>query len=211
MLAKYRAAATAAAIMLALAVTFSFGSVRSAASDLLTIFRVEKVRTINLTPSDLSQIERAFREGAGKVDIENFKLESAGNESEKFLASPRMVDFDHAAGCPARRLLPEVHTARVIWNLPTPARPIRFCSPWKREVIAGRTERQDLAVEARSRSSAAIPVPATRVYTSGRAGVLADRPARTSMPSVTRSWPCPSCPKTCAPSWRQSMTGSIPF
>ena len=71
MLAKYRAAATAAAIMLALAVTFSFGSVRSAASDLLTIFRVEKVRTINLTASDLAQIERAFREGAGKVDIEN--------------------------------------------------------------------------------------------------------------------------------------------
>ena len=60
MLAKYRAAATAAVIMLALAVTFSFGSVRSAASDLLTIFRVEKVRTINLTTSDLSQIERAF-------------------------------------------------------------------------------------------------------------------------------------------------------
>ena len=98
MLAKYRAAATAAAIMLALAVTFSFGSVRSAASDLLTIFRVEKVRTINLTASDLAQIERAFREGAGKVDIENFgKLEfSGGNESGKVTLEEARgtVDFE---------------------------------------------------------------------------------------------------------------------
>jgi anti-sigma factor RsiW len=98
MLAKYRAAATAAVIMLALAVTFSFGSVRSAASDLLTIFRVEKVRTINLTTSDLSQIERAFREGAGKVDIDNFgKLEfSGGNESGKVTLEEARgaVDFE---------------------------------------------------------------------------------------------------------------------
>ncbi len=98
MLSKYRAAATAAAIMLALAVTFSFGSVRSAASDLLTIFRVEKVRTINLTASDLSQIERAFREGAGKMDIENFgKLEfSGGNESGKVTLEEARgaVDFE---------------------------------------------------------------------------------------------------------------------
>jgi hypothetical protein len=98
MLSKYRAAATAAAIMLALAVTFSFGSVRSAASDLLTIFRVEKVRTINLDAADISQIERAFREGAGEVDIKNFgRLEfSGGNESK--IVTPEeargAVDFE---------------------------------------------------------------------------------------------------------------------
>ncbi|HPU35529.1 MAG TPA: zf-HC2 domain-containing protein [Bacillota bacterium] len=98
MLAKYRAVATAAAIILALAVTFSIGSVRSAASDLLTIFRVEKVKTINLTPSDLAQIETALREGAGKVDIGNFgKLEfSGGNESGKVTLEEarNAVDFE---------------------------------------------------------------------------------------------------------------------
>ena len=97
MLAKYRAVATAAAIILALAVTFSIGSVRSAASDRVTIFRVEKVKTINLHPQTL-QIETALREGAGKVDIGNFgKLEfSGGNESGKVTLEEarNAVDFE---------------------------------------------------------------------------------------------------------------------
>lgn len=72
MLSRYRAAATAAVIVLAMAISFSFGEVRTAASELLTIFRVEKVKTINITPSDMAGIEKAMSEGAGQVDIENF-------------------------------------------------------------------------------------------------------------------------------------------
>ncbi len=81
MLSRYRVTATAAVLMIALAITFSFGSVRSAASDLLTIFRVEKVKTVNLTQEDLSRIEKAFSEGAGEVEIENLgKLEFSGGD-----------------------------------------------------------------------------------------------------------------------------------
>jgi len=98
MLSRYRVAATAAVIVLALAVSFSFGSVRSAASELLTIFRVEKVKTVSITPSDMAGIERAIREGTGSVDIVNFgevefigEQQSAGKVSlEEALA---MVDF----------------------------------------------------------------------------------------------------------------------
>ena len=81
MLSRYRMAATAAVMVLALAVSFSFGSVRSVASELLTIFRVEKVQTVSISPSDLSDIEKAFRNGAGEVDIKNFgKIEFKGKE-----------------------------------------------------------------------------------------------------------------------------------
>lgn len=82
MLSRYRMAATAAVMVLALGITFSFGSVRTAASELLTIFRVEKVKTVSITPSDISRIEKAIRDGAGQVDIENFgKVEFNGKQS----------------------------------------------------------------------------------------------------------------------------------
>ena len=82
MLSRYRNASVAAAMVLALAVTFSFGSVRTAASELLTIFRVENVKTISITPQDISRIQKAVRDGAGQVDIENFgKVEVARKSS----------------------------------------------------------------------------------------------------------------------------------
>lgn len=93
MLSRYRAAATAAVVVLALAFSFSFGSVRSAASELLTIFRVEKVQTVNITPEDMTSIEKAMREGAGQVDIENFgKLEFNGNQK------PEKMTMESARG-----------------------------------------------------------------------------------------------------------------
>ena len=79
MFAKYRSAAVSAVVVLAIAATFSIGSVRSAASELLSIFRVEKVATISITPEDMANIERSIREGAGQVNIENFgKLAFSG-------------------------------------------------------------------------------------------------------------------------------------
>ncbi|TEB07456.1 hypothetical protein Psch_01010 [Pelotomaculum schinkii] len=84
MFAKYRSAAVSAVVVLAIATIFSFGSVRSAASELLSIFRVEKVTTISITPEDMANIERSIREGAGQVNIENFgKLEFSG-KTESF-------------------------------------------------------------------------------------------------------------------------------
>lgn len=103
MLSKYRAAATAAAIVLAIAVSFSFGSVRTAASELLTIFRVEKVKTVNITPADLAGIEKAMREGVGQVDIDNFgKLEFAGKQkTEKTTMEEASVAVDFTIKLPA--------------------------------------------------------------------------------------------------------------
>jgi anti-sigma factor RsiW len=85
MLSRYRVAATAAVLVLALAFSFSFGVVRTAASELLTIFRVEKVQTVSITPEDMAIIEKAMYEGTGAVDVDNFgKFEFNGNqETEK--------------------------------------------------------------------------------------------------------------------------------
>ncbi len=82
MLSRYRLAVTAAVMVLALTVSFSFSSVRSAASELLTVFRVEKVKTVSINPSDMTRIEAALHSGAGEVDIENLgKIEFIGNEA----------------------------------------------------------------------------------------------------------------------------------
>lgn len=82
MLLRYRTAAIAAAVLLTLTVSLSFAPVRSAAGELLTVFRVEKVKTVNITPSDLAGIEKAIRDGAGRIDIENFgQLEFSGDQT----------------------------------------------------------------------------------------------------------------------------------
>ncbi|OPX91449.1 zf-HC2 domain-containing protein [Pelotomaculum sp. PtaB.Bin117] len=82
MLSRYRVAATAASLVLAVAIALSFSSVRSVAGELLTVFRVEKVKTISIAPADLANIEKAIRSGAGQVDIENFgKLEFIGKQT----------------------------------------------------------------------------------------------------------------------------------
>ena len=82
MLSRYRVAATAAAVLLALAASLSFAPVRSAASELLTIFRVEKVKTVNISPSDMAGIEKAIREGTGQIDIKNFgQMEFNGSQA----------------------------------------------------------------------------------------------------------------------------------
>ncbi|HOV79484.1 MAG TPA: zf-HC2 domain-containing protein [Bacillota bacterium] len=91
MLSKYRMAAIAAAVVLALAVSLSFGSVRSAAGELLAVFRVEKVKTVSITPEDMTRIEKALREGAGEIGIENF-----GTIELKFEGTPGPVTLEEA-------------------------------------------------------------------------------------------------------------------
>lgn len=93
LLSRYRFAAAAAFIVIAFSVAFSFSSVRTAAGELLTIFRIEKVKTVNITPEDISRIEKAVREGAGKVDIDNFgKVEFIGT------GAPARVTAEEARG-----------------------------------------------------------------------------------------------------------------
>jgi hypothetical protein len=96
MLSRYRAAATAAVLVLAIAVSFSFGAVRTAASELLTIFRVEKIETVNITPADMASMEKAMREGTGQVNIENLgKFDFNGNQkTEKTTMEKASVAVD---------------------------------------------------------------------------------------------------------------------
>jgi anti-sigma factor RsiW len=104
MFARYRSAAVAAVFVLAITTIFSFGSVRSAASELLSIFRVEKVKTVSITPEDMSNIQRSIREGAGQVDIAKFgKIEFNGKTE-----STRVTQDEASKGLDFQLLLPSV-------------------------------------------------------------------------------------------------------
>lgn len=103
MVGRYRSVAAAAVVVLAVAVSFSFGSVRTAASELLSVFRVEKVETVSITPDDMANIERSIREGAGQVDIDNFgKLEFNGKtEPTRVTQSEASENLDFQLKLPA--------------------------------------------------------------------------------------------------------------
>ncbi|HBV97567.1 MAG: hypothetical protein JL50_04025 [Peptococcaceae bacterium BICA1-7] len=94
---KYKKLITAAAAVAVVAV-IGFTPVSSVAANFLTIFRVEKVKTINITPGDMQQIEKVMREGAGNVDIRNFgRVEVMGAHEIKQVAleeARSSVDFD---------------------------------------------------------------------------------------------------------------------
>lgn len=97
LLAKYRIQAVAAIVVLGIALTFSFSSVRTAAGELLSIFRVEKVQTVDISPSDLAKIEQALQRGVGQVDLSNFgKIEFDGKPSNRVVTlqdASQAVDF----------------------------------------------------------------------------------------------------------------------
>lgn len=68
---KYKKWAVAAGLVLALSVSMSFSSVRSFAGELLTVFRVEQVQAVTINPQDVAQLQRAFENGNGRVDVNN--------------------------------------------------------------------------------------------------------------------------------------------
>lgn len=97
MFRKHRAAVCAAAIILSCAFSLSFAPVRSAAAQFLSIFRVNKVETVKLTPADLSKLQQAMREG-GKVtladlgEVQYTKKSSSGTISAE--EAKKSVDFN---------------------------------------------------------------------------------------------------------------------
>ncbi|OAT79951.1 anti-sigma factor family protein [Desulfotomaculum copahuensis] len=98
---KYKKWAVAAGLVLALSVAMSFSSVRSFAGELLTIFRVEQVQAVTINPQDMAQLQRAFENGNGRVDVNNLgRFEVTGKpqmERDVTLAAAQM-----AAGFPVR-------------------------------------------------------------------------------------------------------------
>ena len=94
---KYKKLFTAAAAVAVLAV-IGFTPVSSMASNFLTIFRVEKIKAITISPDDLRQMEIAMKEGAGGVDIQNFgKVEVMGTHETTPVTleeARKAVDFE---------------------------------------------------------------------------------------------------------------------
>ncbi|MFA5384205.1 MAG: zf-HC2 domain-containing protein [Eubacteriales bacterium] len=82
MFSRYRKQFAACFIIAAIAAAFSFSSVRVFAGNLINIFRVEQIQTINISPRDFARLDEAIRTGAGQVDINNLgKFEVAGKQN----------------------------------------------------------------------------------------------------------------------------------
>lgn len=62
----------AAAVVVLLIGSLSLGSVRGAVADLLSVFRVDKIETIAISPQEMAQIDEAISTGIGTIDIDNF-------------------------------------------------------------------------------------------------------------------------------------------
>jgi anti-sigma factor RsiW len=61
----------AAAVVLLLIGGFSLGSVRGVVADLLSVFRMDRIQTITISPQDMDQIDQAIQNGIEQIDIEN--------------------------------------------------------------------------------------------------------------------------------------------
>ena len=100
---RYRLATVAGVMALVLAASLSFSSVRSFAGEILTVFRVNQVQTININPEEIAQMKDAFEKGAGKIDIDNFgKIEFNGkNTMEKVSLEQAMQSVDFTIKLPS--------------------------------------------------------------------------------------------------------------
>lgn len=112
-MSRYNKVITAAALVIVLLTTFSFADVRSAASEFLTIFRVEKVQTISINSSDLKQLETAIRNGAGNVTVDNFGIVTVNGKQETvpvtMAEAQNSVDFEIKLPQPEGYNEPELH------------------------------------------------------------------------------------------------------
>ncbi|MGE5422133.1 MAG: zf-HC2 domain-containing protein [Ignavibacteriales bacterium] len=94
---KYRRIAAAAAITICLVGSMSFGNVRNAVGEFLSVFRVEKIQTISITPQEMAQIQDAIEKGVGRIDIEKFgSLEAVGKEEA--LNNTTLAEAEKTAG-----------------------------------------------------------------------------------------------------------------
>ncbi|RJQ29292.1 MAG: hypothetical protein C4589_05125 [Peptococcaceae bacterium] len=98
MFSRNKKAVTAAALTAVVAICFSFSPVRSFAGNLLTIFRVERMQTITISPEDIAQLQEVFEKGAGGADIGNLgRFEVAGGQEALRNVTPdgvrEAVDF----------------------------------------------------------------------------------------------------------------------
>ena len=110
---NYKKLVAAAAMAAILFTAFSFPAVRGVASEFLTVFRVESVQTINISQADIQALEKAFHDGDGKVDIDNFgKVEVTGKQTKvpvTMTEAAESVDFEFKLPPPGMHGEPELH------------------------------------------------------------------------------------------------------
>lgn len=110
---NYKKLVAAAAMAAILFTAFSFPAVRGVASEFLTVFRVESVQTINISQADIQALEKAFHDGDGKVDIDNFgKVEVTGKQTKvpvTMAEATESVDFEFKLPPPGMHGEPELH------------------------------------------------------------------------------------------------------
>jgi hypothetical protein len=97
----YAAVAAAAALVVA---SFAFAPVRSAAADLLRVFRVDNVKTVTLTRADLTSIQETLKSGSGHVDLKSLGeawIEGAKTESTPVTLAQAQASVDFPVVLPA--------------------------------------------------------------------------------------------------------------
>ena len=68
---RSKSGVAAAAAILLLAGTLFFGGARSAVADFLSVFRVDRIETIEIITHEMAQIDTAIRNGLKEIDIDN--------------------------------------------------------------------------------------------------------------------------------------------
>lgn len=98
---KIKKFAIAAALVLALGAVGSMPSVRTAAANLLQVFRIEQVDTLTMTPGDMQKIEQAIYNGDGSFNIEDFgSVESVGESGSYKIESEDLAGLGFTVKAP---------------------------------------------------------------------------------------------------------------
>ena len=86
-----------AAAALTLCLALSFPAVRTAAVEFLSVFRVNSLHIVNISPQDLQALEEIFQQGKGDVDIDSFgQIEVTGQQQRipvSLTEAAQAVDF----------------------------------------------------------------------------------------------------------------------
>ncbi len=94
---RYGKIAAVLATMISLAALLSFAPVRASVADFLSIFRMDRIETVNITPRDLARLEEVMKSGGEEVNIENFgEVAVEGKEETKIVSleeAQKAVDF----------------------------------------------------------------------------------------------------------------------
>lgn len=93
MIRQHRWFTGAAAAVLALAVFLSWAPGRSLAAQFLSIFRMEKIRVVRITPEDMARLQEIFNGRGGEVDIRNFgRVEVKRPAEGRVKADPSQIE-----------------------------------------------------------------------------------------------------------------------